>query len=92
MSALEFNTQGILIGAYSICSGTHMNCAGRSIEGMKWLSCEETSIGQVYECGPYGNNPSRVLPTLDRFKHEAVAEDFFKKHLYLTEDTPDGGF
>ena len=47
VSALEFNTQGILIDAYSICSGTHMNCAGGSIEGMKWLSCEETNIGQV---------------------------------------------
>ena len=92
VSALEFNTQGILIDAYSICSGTHMNCAGGSIEGMKWLSCEETSIGQVYECDPYGNNPSKVLPALGRFKHEAVAEDFLKKHLYLTEDTPDGGF
>ena len=40
VSALEFNTQGILIDAFSICSGTHMNCAGGSIEGMKWLSCE----------------------------------------------------
>tara|TARA_B100002019_G_scaffold79701_1_gene68830 strand:- start:33 stop:1253 length:1221 start_codon:yes stop_codon:yes gene_type:complete len=92
VSALEFNSKGDLIDAYSICKGTHMNCAGGTVEGMKWLTCEETSTGQVYECDPSGKNDSKVLPALGRFKHEAVAEDFLHKHLYLTEDTPDGGF
>ena len=58
-----------------------MNCAGGTVEGMKWLTCEETSTGQVYECDPSGKNDSKVLPALGRFKHEAVAEDFLHKHF-----------
>ena len=85
VSALEFNSKGELIDAYSICKGTHMNCAGGTVEGIKWLTCEETSTGQVYECDPSGKNDSKVLPALGRFKHEAVAEDYlkYKKKKYI---------
>ena len=59
VSALEFNTQGILIDAYSICSGTHMNCAGGSIEGMKWFILQ-SKLGEEID------DRDRALELIDR--------------------------
>ncbi len=92
VGALTFNSQARVIDAYSICTGTSMNCAGGVLRGKKWLTCEETSTGYVYECDPFGVLPSVVRPALGRFQHEAVAEDTLNSHLYLTEDRSSGGF
>ena len=68
-----------------------MNCAGGSIEGMKWLSCEETSTGQVYECD------LMVIILQKSFRHLVALNmrlllRIFEKHLYLTEDIQMVGF
>ena len=39
-----------------------------------------------------GSAPAKVLPALGTFNHEAVAVDAANRHLYLTEDRPDGAF
>jgi hypothetical protein len=92
VGALRFDANGGVIDAYPICSGTSRNCAGGKLRGDKWLTCEEESGGQVYECDPFGILPPVFRPLLGRFSHEAVAEETANNHLYLTEDRSSGGF
>jgi uncharacterized protein len=92
VGALRFSSDGEVIDAYSILQNTSINCAGGSTPWGTWLSCEEFSIGQVYECDPMGNSRAVVRPALGSFRHEAVVVDSENQCLYLTEDTRDGGF
>lgn len=70
--------------------GTNRNCAGGPTPH-GWLSCEESvdiGHGYVFLCDPEANEaakPQRV-PSLGRFKHEAVAFDPETRISYLTED------
>lgn len=89
--ALKFNASGELIDAYSILSGTTRNCAGGMTPWRSWLSCEETDIGRVWECDPFGLNAATERPAMGVFNHEAVVVDPIGKQLYMTEDKPDGG-
>ncbi len=89
--AIVFDAQGEVIDAYSILEGTSRNCAGGAMPWGSWLSCEEISAGQVWECDPKGKAAAIVRPALGVFNHEAVAYDSVNKHLYLTEDRVDGG-
>jgi secreted PhoX family phosphatase len=90
VGALRFNDAGELVDAYSILTGTSLNCAGGRTPWGTWLSCEEFPRGRVWECDPLGATPAVVHPALGVFKHEAAAVDPVGKRIYLTEDAPDG--
>ncbi|MEV8534349.1 alkaline phosphatase PhoX [Streptomyces sp. NPDC051211] len=91
-SAVKFNSSGTVTGAYRILSNTRQNCAGGKTPWNTWLSCEEVSLGYVYETDPYGVNTAVQRPAMGRFKHEAAAADPVRQVIYLTEDESTGCF
>ncbi|MFF0587311.1 alkaline phosphatase PhoX [Streptomyces sp. NPDC003781] len=91
-SAVKFDSSGTVTDAYRILSGTRQNCAGGATPWNAWLSCEEVSLGYVYETDPYGVRAAVRRDAMGRFKHEAAAADPVRKVIYLTEDESDGCF
>ncbi|MEV7794149.1 alkaline phosphatase PhoX [Streptomyces sp. NPDC087512] len=91
-SAVKFSSSGTISGAYRILSSTRQNCAGGKTPWNTWLSCEEVSLGYVYETDPYGVKAAVRRDAMGRFKHEAAAADPVRKVIYLTEDESNGCF
>jgi len=91
-SAVRFNSAGGVTGAYRILSNTNINCAGGATPWGTWLSCEEVTLGRVFECDPRGVNAAVSRPAMGRFKHEAAACDPDRRVIYLTEDESTGCF
>ncbi|MEJ8634886.1 PhoX family protein [Streptomyces sp. MS2.AVA.5] len=89
-SAVTFSSTGAITGARPILSGTRQNCAGGKTPWNTWLSCEEVSLGYVYETDPWGVNAAVRRDAMGRFKHEAAAADPVRKVVYLTEDETNG--
>jgi len=89
-SAIRFSPVGEIVDAYRILSGTNRNCAGGATPWGTWLSCEEIEFGRVYECDPAGVKKAIARDALGYFKHEALAVDTKRGHLYMTEDQSDG--
>ncbi|MGH3388237.1 MAG: alkaline phosphatase PhoX [Actinomadura sp.] len=89
VSMLRFNSSGTVTSASRILSGTNQNCSGGKTPWNTWLSCEETSSGQVWETFPFGGT-AVARPAMGRFTHEAAAADPDRQVIYLTEDQGDG--
>ena len=92
VSAIRFDPDGEVVDAYRLLGGTNINCAGGATPWDTWLTCEEFEQGQVWECDPMTPDSGKAVPALGRFSHEAVGVDAQDRHLYLTEDRPDGLF
>jgi len=90
--ALSFNADGEVVDAYRILSNTTQNCAGGTTPWNTWISGEEHSAGQCWECNPYQTGQGVAKPSLGLFAHEAVAVDMAHQTVYLTEDTGSGRF
>lgn len=90
-SSIRFRADGSIADAYRILSNTSVNCAGGATPWGTWLSCEEHTEGQVWECDPTGRTAAVARPAMGVFEHEACAVDPKGRRVYLSEDNGASG-
>ncbi|WP_230984006.1 alkaline phosphatase PhoX [Microbispora oryzae] len=90
VTALRFASDGGLRDAYRILSGTDLNRSGTATPWHTWLSCEQTAVGQVFECDPYGTRAPMPRLGMGLFRHHGIVGDPDREVFYLTEAEPDG--
>lgn len=90
--ATRFSSDGTITNAYRILAETDRNCAGGPTPWGTWLTGEEVNDGMIWECDPAGVVAGSARPALGVFNHEAAAVDPVGRQVYLSEDSPGGGF
>ena len=91
VSAVRYDSDGEIVDAYRILTGSNSNCAGGPTPWGTWLSCEEDlgGKGRVFECDPTGETEAVAHLAMGLWSHEAVAVHEPTETLYLTEDNPE---
>jgi len=94
VGAIYFNSAGQVINYQRLLGGTTWNCGGGKTFWDTWLTCEETSTGQVWEVDPWGVNPPRkTLLGGSGGEYESAAYDNrvpTAPKFYVTTDSSDG--
>ena len=86
VSAISFDAGGAITGAYDVLAGTTRSCSGGMTPWGTYLSGEEHSAGQVYECNPLAPGQGVLRSALGTFNHEMIAIDPLTGYVYMVED------
>lgn len=89
MGAIEFDSNGKVVGYERITNYTSKNCGGGKTEWNSWISGEEVESGRFIQVDPFGNKPMEVLESLgDLGWYESFAFDskFGVPTFYTTRD------
>jgi len=90
VSALRFDSNGVIIDSYPVLTGGREKRSGGPTPWGTWLACEEIPDGQVWECDPFAVNPPKAFPGLGLFRHQSACVNPLTWQIYMTEDE-DGG-